>query len=154
MKIERRVEINAPIAKVWEVIIDHKKFGEWFRCKLDQPFKEGEVSTGMMTFPGAEHVKWNAKVIKIESERCLEFSWPPYIEDETVDLSNEPWLNCRFELESIPGGTLLTITESGFDKLSPVIRDDARRGNEQGWEIQAGHILEYVNKKQIKSLLC
>lgn len=144
MKIERKVKINASKSKVWEAIIDHKKFGEWFRCKLDQPFAEGEMSTGMMTYPGAEHVKWEAKVIKIEFEKCLEFSWPPYIEDESVDLSNEPWLDCRFELESIPDGTLLTIIESGFEKLSHAIRDDARRGNEQGWDIQSRHVLEYV----------
>ena len=87
MKIERKVEINAPISKVWESIIDHKKFEEWFKCNLDQAFKEGEMSTGMMTFPGAEHVKWEAKIIKIENEKCLEFSWPPYVEDESVDLS-------------------------------------------------------------------
>lgn len=146
MKIERTIEINAPLAKVWDAIIDHKKFGEWFKCKLDQPFKEGEMSTGMMTYPGVEHVKWEAKIIKIEAEKCLEFSWPPYVEDESIDLSNEPWLNCKFELKSIPDGTQLSITESGFDKLSPRIRDDARRGNEKGWEIQAGHITEYVYK--------
>lgn len=146
MKIERKVEIKAPISKVWDAIIDHEKFGEWFRCRLDQPFKEGEMSTGMMTFPGAEHVKWVAKVIRIDAEKCLEFSWPPYVADETIDLSNEPWMDCRFELEQTSDGTLLTITESGFEKLSAAIRDDARRGNEQGWDIQSGHILEYVTK--------
>jgi len=146
MKIERTVEIMAPVSKVWEAIIDHKKFGEWFRCKLDQPFKEGEMSTGMMTYPGFEHVEWNAKVIRIENEKCLEFSWPPYIEDEAVDLEKELWLDCTFELTAIADGTLLKITESGFDRLSPAIRDDARRGNEQGWKIQAGHILDYVTK--------
>lgn len=144
MKIEQSIEISAPIAKVWDAIADYKKFGEWFRCKLDQPFQEGEWSTGMMTYPGFEHVKWEAKVIKIEAEKCLEFTWPPYLPDESIDLSNEPWLHCTFELESIPGGTLVKITESGFDKLSPAIRDEARRGNTEGWKIQAGHIQEYV----------
>ena len=146
MRIKRQIEIKAPISKVWEALVEHKKFGEWFRCRLDQPFEEGKMSTGMMTYPGAEHVKWEAKVITIEHEKCIEFSWPPYVDDESVDLSNEPWLNCRFDLESIPGGTSLTITESGFDKLSPAIRDDARKGNEKGWEIQSSHILEYVTK--------
>lgn len=144
MKIEQSIEINAPIAKVWDAIADYRKFGEWFRCKLDQPFQEGEWSTGMMTYPGFEHVKWEAKVIKIEAEKCLEFTWPPYLPDESIDLSNEPWLHCTFELESIPSGTLVKITESGFDKLSAAIRDEARRGNTEGWKIQAGHIQEYV----------
>lgn len=144
MKITRKVETNAPIAKVWAAIADHKKFGEWFQCQLDQPFEEGKWSTGMMTYPGVEHVAWEAKVLKIEYEKYVEFSWPPYLEDESIDLASEPWLHCRFELQEIPGGTMLTITESGFENLSAAIRDDARRGNEQGWKIQSGHILEYV----------
>lgn len=146
MKIEKEVVIKAPISKLWDAIVDYKKFGEWFRCKLDQPFEEGEMSTGMMTFPGAEHVKWVAKVIRIENEKCLEFSWPPYVQDESIDLANEPWLNCKFELEIVPEGTRLKITEAGFDRLSSTIRDDALSGNEYGWEIQAGHIVEYVTK--------
>lgn len=147
MKIERNIEIDAPVAKVWEAIIDHKKFGEWFRCKLDQPFKEGEKSTGMMTYPGAEHVPWEAKVIKIVQEECLEFLWPPYVENELINLANEPWLHCKFELKELGTGTLLTITESGFEKLSAGIRDDARRGNEGGWDIQATHIVEYLTNE-------
>ncbi len=146
MKIVQTVEIKAPVATVWDAIIDHEKFGEWFRCRLDQPFAEGEMSTGMMTYPGSEHVEWLAKVIRIEAEKCLEFSWPPYVPDESVDLSQELWTHCTFELEETDGGTLLTITESGFDKLSPAIRDDARRSNEQGWKIQAGHITDYVTQ--------
>ena len=144
MKIVQKVEIDAPITKVWDAIIDHNKFGEWFRCKLDQPFEEGKPSTGMMTYPGAEHVPWQATVLKIIEQKRLEFTWPPYVEDESVNLDDEPWLHCTFELEETATGTLLTITESGFDKLTAAIRDDARRGNEQGWEIQAGHILEYM----------
>ena len=144
MKITKRIEINAPIARVWAAISDHEQFGEWFRCKLDQPFTEGEWSTGMMTYPGSEHVKWEAKVVRVEKEKCLAFTWPPYVENNAVDLASEPWLDCTFELEETPTGTLLTITESGFERLSEAIRDDARRGNEQGWDIQAGHITEYV----------
>ncbi len=144
MKIERKVKIEAPISAVWDAIIDHEQFGKWFRCKLDQPFEEGKSSTGWMTYPGAEHLAWEAKVLRIEDQQCLEFSWPPYVEDESIDISNEPWLHCKFELESIKNGTLVTITESGFEKLSMAIRDDARRCNQQGWDIQAGHIREYV----------
>ncbi len=144
MKIVQTIEIEAPLATVWKAIIDHRKFGEWFRCKLDQPFAAGEWSTGMMTYPGSEHVKWEAKVLRIEQEKCLEFTWPPYVPDESVDLANEPWLHCTFELQATDDGTRVTITESGFEKLSPAIRDEARRGNEQGWEIQAGHIRDYV----------
>lgn len=144
MKITQTVEFNAPVATVWDAIIDHNKFGQWFRCKLDQPFKEGEDSTGMMTFPGTEHVKWQAKVVKVHNERSVAFSWPAYDEDETIDLSQEPWLLCVFELKSNDDGTILTITESGFEKLPSSIADQCKKGNEQGWKIQANHLQEYM----------
>lgn len=144
MKIEQTIEIRAPIARVWEALSDHQQFGEWFRCTLDQPFKEGEWSTGQMTYPGAEHLAWEAKVLKIQPHKCLEFAWPPYVENAPVNLSAEPWLHCRFELLETDKGTLLTITESGFDKLACAIQNDARRISEQGWEIQAGHLSDYV----------
>ena len=144
MIIEQKVVIDAPLTKVWDAIIDYKKFGQWFRCKLDQPFEEGKRSTGMITFPGAEHVKWEAKVLTIKQEKSIEFSWPCYIEDESIDLSKGAWLHGKFELEPTATGTLLTIIESGFEQLPSTIAEKAIQQNKQGWEIQAGHIKEYL----------
>ena len=56
----------------------------------------------------------------------------------------EPSTLVLFELEEVPGGTLLTVTESGFDGIPAERRAEAYRGNEQGWEAQmraiAGHV--------------
>lgn len=144
MKIEQKVIIEAPLANVWDAIIDHEKFGRWFHCKLDQPFEEGQPSTGMMTYPGYEHVKWEAKVIAIEHEKSIEFSWPGYVDGESVDLSQSPWLRGKFVVEATADGTLLTITESGFDKLPSAVAEKAFGQCKQGWEIQAENIKEYV----------
>lgn len=146
MKIEQIVEFETQLAKVWDVIIDHNKFGQWFCCKLDQPFEEGKLSTGRMTYPGTEHIKWEAKVIRIRNEKSIEFSWPAYIDDESIDLSKESWLHGKFDLAPTTTGTLLTITESGFENLPLDIAEIAMRQNKQGWEIQARQISEYVNQ--------
>jgi uncharacterized protein YndB with AHSA1/START domain len=57
-KIEKQVEIAAPVAKVWDALTDYEKFGTWFRVKLEGPFVAGEVSRGYITWPGYEHLKW------------------------------------------------------------------------------------------------
>lgn len=150
MIIEQKVAIEAPLAKVWDAIIDHQKFGQWFRCKLDQPFEEGKWSTGTMTVPGAEHVKWEAKVLTIKHQKSIEFSWPGYIEDDSIDLSNEPWLRGKFVLEPTATGTLLTITESGFEQWTSTIAEKVIRQNKQGWKIQAGYIKEYITPSPYK----
>ena len=61
-KIEKTVELKAPITRVWRAVTDHEEFGEWFQVKLDGPFVVGEVSRGRITYPGYEHMKWEAKV--------------------------------------------------------------------------------------------
>lgn len=144
--IQRTIDIKAPISRVWKALTDSREFGQWFRAKIDQPFRIGETSTGFMAYPGYEHLKWEAKILKMEPEKLFSFLWPPYTENSPVDLSQEPWQLVEFRLEEIPGGTRLTVTESGFEKLSPAIRDDARRGNEQGWDIQMTNVLDYVTQ--------
>ena len=61
-RIEKRIELKAPVSRGWRALTDYREFGEWFRVKLDGPFVKGQVSRGHMTFPGYEHVKWEAVV--------------------------------------------------------------------------------------------
>jgi hypothetical protein len=49
-----------------------------------------------------------------------------------------------FELEEVPGGTRLTITESGFDALPLERRAKAFAENEGGWEAQLTLIAKYL----------
>jgi len=41
-KIEKTVDLNAPIERVWRALTDYREFGEWFRVALERPFAEGE----------------------------------------------------------------------------------------------------------------
>ena len=75
-RIEKRIELKAPISRVWRAVTDYREFGEWFRVKLDGPFVPGQVSRGRITYPGYEHVKWEAVVQKMEPERLFSFTWP------------------------------------------------------------------------------
>jgi uncharacterized protein YndB with AHSA1/START domain len=60
--IEKRIELKAPLSRVWRALTDHREFGEWFRVKLEGPFKTGEVSRGRIAYAGYEHLKWEATV--------------------------------------------------------------------------------------------
>lgn len=144
-KIERSVIVKAPIKKVWEAISDYKNFGQWFQARIDQPFEEGKCSSGAMTIPGYEHLPFEIKVIQVVKEELLSFEWAPFINEKT-DLSNEPWQLVEFKLESVSEGTRISITESGFEKISEKYREDARRGNEKGWEFQIKNLERYVTR--------
>jgi uncharacterized protein YndB with AHSA1/START domain len=99
-----------------------------------------------MTYPGYEHVKWQAVVQKMELERLFSFTWHHSL-DPNVDISKEPTTLVEFRLEKIEAGTLLTLTESGFENLPENLRLEALRRNDGGWTEQMKNIESYVAKK-------
>jgi uncharacterized protein YndB with AHSA1/START domain len=83
-------------------------------------------------------------VQKIERERLFSFHWHPYSVDANRDYSKEPPTLVEFTLKLSGAGTLLTITESGFDALPASRRDEAFRMNSGGWTAQVKNIEKYV----------
>ena len=146
-RIEKRIELKAPVARVWRALTDFREFGEWFRVKLEGPFVPGQVSRGHITYPGYEHVKWEAEGQKMEPERLFSFTWHPYAVDPNVDYSRETPTLVEFRLEKTVKGTLLTLSESGFEKIPSQRRLEAFRMNEGGWAEQMKNIESYVAQK-------
>jgi len=146
-RIEKSIELKAPVSRVWRALTDHQEFGEWFEVKLDGPFVPGKVSAGRVTYPGYEHIKFELVTQKLEPERFFAFSWHPYAIDPNVDYSNEPSTLVEFRLESKDKSTVLYLTESGFDALPKDRRFDAFRKNEEGWIEQMQNIEEYLAQR-------
>lgn len=144
-RIEKQIEMKAPVSRVWKALTDHREFGEWFRVKIDGPFKAGEPSTGHMTIPGFEHFPWQVTVTAIEPERYFAYTWHPYAIEADVDYSGETPTLVEFRLEPKDGGTRLTVTESGFDKIPEKRRAEAYRMDEQGWAAQIKNIAKHVD---------
>jgi uncharacterized protein YndB with AHSA1/START domain len=144
-RIEKVVELAAPVARVWRALTNHEEFGTWFRCALNAPFAVGEVARGVTTYPGYEGMRWEALVVAMEPERLFAFEWCPYEHDDYRDFASAPKTRVEFKLEPTKKGTRLTIAESGFDRIpDDKRRRDALRSNTQGWDIQAGHIARHV----------
>jgi uncharacterized protein YndB with AHSA1/START domain len=145
-RIEKRIELKAPVSRVWRALTDHREFGEWFRVRLDGPFVAGQESSGNITHPGYEHVKWHAVVKEIVPERLFSFTWHPYAIDPNVDYSHETPTLVEFKLKKTPTGTLLLLTETGFDKIPAERRLEAFRKNDGGWAQQMTNIESHVAK--------
>jgi uncharacterized protein YndB with AHSA1/START domain len=163
--IEKRVTLRAPVSRVWQAIADAREFGRWFGFTLEGAFEPGKRMKG--TFDGkldeaaiVEHqlnlgvkpskVKLPAPdtvfctVERIEPEHYFSFRWIPYGIDADADPDNEPTTLVEFRLEASEGGTLLTVTESGFDRVPAHRRERAFRMNEGGWAAQAENVRKYV----------
>ena len=145
--IEKRIELKAPVARVWRALTDHREFGEWFRVRVDGPFVAGQAASGQITYPGYEHIRWQAVIRKLEPEKLFSFTWHPYAIDPKKDYSHESPTLVEFRLEPTASGTLLVVTETGFDKLPADRGPDALRMNDSGWSTQLQNIARHVAQR-------
>ncbi len=154
-RIEKRVLLRAPRERVWHAISDAKQFGTWFGVEFDGPFAAGALMKGRIVptkvdpevaktqepYTGAA---FDCTIDRIEPMNRFSFRWHPFAIDPKVDYSNEPTTLVVFELEEVAGGTQLTITESGFDKIPLERRAKAFAANDGGWTKQLELIAKYL----------
>jgi uncharacterized protein YndB with AHSA1/START domain len=154
-RIEKTIVLKASRERVWRAVSDSREFGAWFGAELDGPFIAGEEVTGRIAPTRADPevarmqqpyvgMPWRAVVERIEPMTLLSFRWHPGAVDPGVDYSQEPMTLVTFTLADAEGGTLLTITETGFEKLPLARREEARTGNAEGWTHQLQLIEKYL----------
>jgi uncharacterized protein YndB with AHSA1/START domain len=143
-RIEKSIQVRAPRSEVWRAIATAEEFGEWFGVKLEGAFAEGAQVSGRITTPGYDHLTFQIVIERIVPERLFSYRWHPYAIEPDTDYSSEPMTLVEFRLEGVPGGTRLTVTESGFDRIPPGRRAEAFRMNDQGWAEQVRNAERYV----------
>jgi uncharacterized protein YndB with AHSA1/START domain len=145
-RIEKQVLLRAPRSRVWRALTETKEFGQWFGVKLTGTFTPGAQLRGQVTHKGYEHLTLELTVERVEPERLFSWRWHPNAIDPAADYSAEPTTLVVFELEEVTGGTLLTVVESGFDRLPAARRDQAYSGNDGGWTMQMEFIARHVGQ--------
>ncbi len=75
----------------------------------------------------------------------IAFRWHPFAIEPNVDYSAEPTTLIEMMLDEVPGGTKLTITESGFDNIPLARRAQAFAANDGGWDKQIQLIAKYLD---------
>jgi uncharacterized protein YndB with AHSA1/START domain len=154
-RIEKKILLHAPRARVWRALTDPQEFGSWFGMKFEGPFKPGArvratiVGTAMDGDIAAAQKKWEGVTFeividRIEPERLFSFRWHPG--EPGVDYSKEPATLVAFTLEETRDGVLLTVTESGFDQIPLERRAKAFSQNEQGWAVVLTLIEKHLAK--------
>lgn len=154
-RIEKRMILRAPRERVWRAVSEAKRFGSWFGVEFEGEFVAGTRLTGRIVptkvdpdvaklqephtgFPFEFHIE------RIEPMTLLSFRWHPYAVDRGRDYSAEPTTLVEFRLEDAAQGTLLTIIESGFDRIPLERRPKAFTSNEGGWTHQLRLIEKYL----------
>lgn len=143
-RIEKRLDVAAPRARVWRALSDATEFGSWFGITLDGPFAPGTTVHGRLRMPGYEHVTLEMRIDRVDPEGYFSYRWHPGAIDPTIDYSAEPLTLVEFLLEETAAGTAITIIESGFDELPATRRVEAFRMNTGGWNGQSKKLAAYV----------
>jgi uncharacterized protein YndB with AHSA1/START domain len=154
-RIEKKILLRAPRKRVWRALADSKEFGTWFGMKFDGPFTPGAVMRGVISpskvnaevakaQKSHEGLAFDVTIEKMEPERLFSFRWHPGAVEPGVDYSAEPTTLVEFRLEETKEGVLLTVTESGFDRIPLARRAKAFSANEGGWTIMVKVIEEFL----------
>lgn len=145
-RIEKKILLRAPRKRVWRALADSGEFGTWFGIKFNSFFTPGATVTGVLVGTEAdpevakaqkqhEGLRMEITIERMEPERLFSLRWHPFAVDPAVDYSAEPTTLVEFVLEEAPGGVLLTVTESGFDRIPLARRAKAFEANEGGWGV-------------------
>ncbi len=126
--IEKTLELDAPIDRVWLAISDATELAQWFPKKAEWQLEPG----GMGSFTWAEDEVFPIRVEKVEAPTHLAWSWGHESETEPVTLV-EWWLTSRDD-----GGTTLRLRESGF------VDPKHREGNVEGWTEELAELVDHL----------
>ncbi|MCL1633400.1 SRPBCC family protein [Luteimonas sp. SX5] len=154
-RIVKQAVLKASLERVWQAISDSKRFGTWFGAEFDGPFVAGARLTGRIVPTAVDPeigrmqapyagTPFEISIERIEPMRVFALRWHPNAVEPGKDYSEEPTTLVVFELEETEGGTRLTLTESGYDKIPLARRAEAFESNEQGWEMQMTLIAKYL----------
>ena len=154
-RIEKKVLLRAPQKRVWRALADSTEFGTWFGMQFNGPFVPGACMRGVITPTTVdaevakaqkeyEGLPFEITIEQMEPERLFSFRWHPFAVEPGVDYSGEPTTLVVFALQEVADGILLTVTESGFDKIPLARRAKAFAANEGGWGMVVKLIEQYV----------
>jgi uncharacterized protein YndB with AHSA1/START domain len=135
--IERQMTFELAPQAVWAAITEPEQLARWFGTSAELDLRPG----GEGSFTWEElGVTTRVMVEVVEPPVRFAYRWEPGGGNE-----GGPTTLVEFRLEEIPGGTRLTLVESGFSQFPAT----SRRGNEFGWDEELGQLRLYLLEKAV-----
>jgi uncharacterized protein YndB with AHSA1/START domain len=144
--VERSTLVRAPRSRVWQALTNLKEFSKWFGVEAEGEFAPGARIRMISTHDSHKGQEFFVDVVKMEAPETFSWRWSPGSKQPGEDTSGEPMTLVEFRLTEVEGGTLLTVVESGFDRLSLARRARVFEENSKGWEFQLASITRYAGQ--------
>lgn len=129
LAITESLYLNAPVSKVWDMVATPTGLKTW----LCSQGVEGEMSPGQDVMLNFNEGSSCIHIEQIQPQSSLSFRWVPGEFAATWRLDDS--VLCTITLEPSGQGTLLHLTETGFENLSPEARAKGFGLNSEGWHM-------------------
>ncbi len=130
--IERRIDYEAPIERVWKAIADPAELTRWFGDEADLTFVAG--TEGALVWHS--HGRFAVRVDEVAPPHRLVWSW---MHEPDVPFTADAATTVEWTLEPREGGgTTLHLRESGFRT------DKHYEENDRGWTAELGELTQLL----------
>ncbi len=133
LQVKNTITIDAPASKVWDALVNPEKTKIYmFGCETVSDWQPGSSLLWQGNFEGVDLVAVKGFIREIQPDKFLAYTvFDPNIGMEDIP---ENYLLVTYELSARDKQTLLTVTQSGFEKAA----DGERRYKEaynsgEGW---------------------
>lgn len=137
--VRRTIHIAAPIGRVWAAVTEPAHISEWFgRVELDGtgPGAEGAMSFAERRLP--------LRVEAVDEPNSVTYRWnnDDALGEPPAGFEEGSATSFTFTLEAVPGGTRLTVVETGLDRTSDAgFNMDSHR---RGWTVELDKLVALV----------
>lgn len=137
--VSRTVVVNASRAAVWRALTDPEHIAEWF----GQTARIDALEVGARgSFGWPEHGEFPMEVTEVDEPNHFAYRWNP----QSCEFDFGRATEVRFALVTEGATTVLTVVETGFDRLGD--DEEARRGyldgNREGWDDELDELVVYL----------
>ena len=131
--VEKRVEFDAPVERVWRAITEPAELARWFGEEAELDLRPG--GDGSMYWPN--HGRFPMRVVEVDAPRRLVWRWTHLPDQAFDDAPLSTVVEWTLE-EREGGGTVLHLRESGFPS-------EERRGeNDHGWDEELKELVDLL----------
>jgi uncharacterized protein YndB with AHSA1/START domain len=138
--IHSTVRIEAPLDRVWEALTDPLLVGQWF--SESATYASATVgATGLFIWEG--YGEFAMEVLEVTPQSGFAFRWAG---NPSPVLREDDFTIATFALEADGDATVLTVVESGFDKIAggTLHRRQRLEDNRSGWDIELDELAALV----------
>lgn len=140
--IQRQALVGAPRPRVWQALTQASHFCSWFKASTPHEFGPGATLLFHSAHLGYEYIAFQVTIDEMQAPTLLVWTWHPG--GDAAATNAEQKTRVTWLLEEQAGGTLVTVSETGFDLLPEDRRAQAWQDNSQGWEMQLQALAAYL----------